>query len=151
MEQRVDQSALRVNQAFIVTLTGLAIILGQVWLVALVGLVLLLGTISPPLGAFQAIYRNILRPAGLVKPEVIRDDPAQHRFAQAIGASLLVVSTICLTLGAMTVGWIIAGIVLVFAATNLAVGFCAGCFVYYQLGKLGLTAGNKTRAGEGQA
>src|SRR5947209_18057555 len=117
MEQRVDQSALRVNQAFIVTLTGLGIISGQVWLVGLVGLVLLLGTISPPLGAFQSIYRNILRPAGIVKPDVIRDDPAQHRFAQAVGAGFLVVSTACLVLGAFTAGWILAGIVLVLAAT----------------------------------
>jgi hypothetical protein len=61
MEQRVDQSALRVNQAFIVALTGLGLILGQWQLIALVGLVLLLGTISPPLGAFQAIYRNAFR------------------------------------------------------------------------------------------
>ena len=151
MEQRVDQSALRTNQAFIVGLTGLGIILGQVWLVALVGLVLILGTISPPLGAFQAIYRNILRPAGLVKPDVIRDDPAQHRFAQAVGAGFLVASTVCLVLGAATVGWVLAGIVLVLAATNLSVGFCAGCFMYYQLGRLGLTAGSKTRVGEGRA
>jgi hypothetical protein len=151
MEQRVDQSALRVNQAFIVALTGLGLILGQWQLIALVGLVLLLGTISPPLGAFQAIYRNTLRPAGLIKPDVIRDDPAQHRFAQAVGAAFLVASTACLVLGAATVGWMLAGIVLVLAATNLSVGFCAGCFMYYQLGRLGLTAGNKTRVGEGRA
>jgi hypothetical protein len=151
MEQRVDRSALRVNQAFIVALTGLGIVLGQVWLVGLVGLVLVLGTISPRLAGFQAIYRSLLRPAGLVKPDVIRDDPAQHRFAQGVGAAFLVASTISLVLGLSTLGWVLAGIVLVLAATNLAVGFCAGCFVYYQLGRLGLTAGSKTRIGEGHA
>jgi len=151
MEPRVDRSALRVNQAFIVALTGLGIILGQVWLIALVGLVLLLGTMTLRLAGFQAIYRSILRPAGLIKTDVIRDDPAQHRFAQGVGAGFLVASTVALVLGLSTLGWVLAGIVLILAATNLAVGFCAGCFVYYQLGRLGLTAGSKTRVGEGHA
>jgi uncharacterized membrane protein YccF (DUF307 family) len=151
VEQKVDQSALRVNQAFIVALTGLGIVLGQVWLVGLVGLVLVLGTVSPPLAAFQAIYRNSLRPAGIVRPDVIRDDPAQHRFAQAVGATFLIAATVALSFGFTTLGWVLAGIVVALAAINLAFGFCAGCFMYYQLGRLGLTAGGKTSVGEGRA
>lgn len=31
------------------------------------------------------------------------------------------------------VGWVLAWIVMVLAAINLFLGFCAGCFMYYQL------------------
>jgi hypothetical protein len=34
------------------------------------------------------------------------------------------------------VGWSLAGVVALLAALNLFLGFCAGCFVYYQLNRL---------------
>jgi membrane protein DedA with SNARE-associated domain len=40
---------------------------------------------------------------------------------------------------AYAVGWTLDIIVFVLAGINLTVGFCAGCFVYYHLGRLGIT------------
>jgi len=56
-----------------------------------------------------------------------------------VGAIFLIASSILLFLTPATVaGWALDLIVFVLAAINLTVGFCAGCFVYYHLGRWGL-------------
>ena len=37
---------------------------------------------------------------------------------------------------AIVAGWALAIVVIVLAAINLIFGFCAGCFVYFQLARL---------------
>jgi hypothetical protein len=41
-------------------------------------------------------------------------------------------------LGAPVLGWALTGVVVALAAVNLFLGFCAGCFMYYQLGRIGV-------------
>ncbi len=137
-ERKVDQSALRVNQAFIIGLSLLAFILNNVWLAAFVGLVMLLGTAVPTLSLFKHIYQHALRPAGLVKPDVIVDNPEPHRFAQGFGGVVVALAVLTLAAGLSVLGWGLVWLVIALAALNLFLGFCAGCFVYYQLNKLGL-------------
>lgn len=138
MDRKVDQSALKVNQAFIIGLLLLAYLLDSVWLVALVGLVMLVGTAVPDLSLFKRVYQHLLKPAGLVKPHVITDNPEPHRFAQGFGGVVVVLAIIALVGGQPIIGWALAGVVVVLAALNLFLGFCAGCFVYYQLNRLGV-------------
>lgn len=135
---QLDRSALKVNQAAIVALVGVAFVLDWPALVAAVGAVLLAGTIYPPAALFQQLYRQVLRPAGLVRPRVEPDDPAPHRFAQGLGGSVLAVASVLFWLGVPTVGWALALLVVVLAGVNLVFDFCAGCFLYYQLGRAGL-------------
>lgn len=138
MDRKVDQSALKVNQAFIIGLLLLAYLLNAVWLVALVAAVMLLGTAVPTLSLFKAIYQHGLRPAGLVKPQVINDNPEPHRFAQGFGGVVVALAALALLAGLSFLGWALAGLVVILAALNLFLGFCAGCFVYYQLNRLGV-------------
>ena len=134
--RKVDQSALKVNQAFIITLLILAFVLNSVWLVAFVGLVMLLGTAVPKLSLFKEIYRRVLRPSGLVKADIVPDNPEPHRFAQGLGGVFVALSVIALLAQITAVGWALAWLVVTLAAANLFLGFCAGCFVYYQLNRL---------------
>ena len=136
--RKVDHSALKVNQAFIIALLILAYVLNSVWLVAFVAAVMLLGTAVPSLSLFKRVYQHVLRPAGLVKPNVLVDNPEPHRFAQGFGGVVLLAAIVALLAGAAVVGWALVGLVVVLAALNLFLGFCAGCFVYYQLHKLGV-------------
>lgn len=138
MPRKVDHNALRTNQAFIITLLILAFVLDFPALVAFVAAVMVIGAAYPPARLFVWIYQQILKPAGWIKPDVQIDNPEPHRFAMAVGGVFLVASTIALLAGSAVVGWILSGIVVVLAALNLFVGFCAGCFVYYQLNKLGV-------------
>ncbi len=137
---RVDQTALRLNQASIITLLVLAFLLNSWPLVAFVGLVMLVGTLAPKAGLFKLIYARVLKPLGLLKPQVVPDDPRPHLFAQGVGAVFLLASTLALLAGASVAGWLLAGIVVVLAAVNLVLGFCVGCFMYYQLARRGIHA-----------
>lgn len=136
--RKVDQSALKVNQAFIIGLLVLAFLLDAVWLVALVAVVMLVGTAVPSLGLFKRIYQHILQPAGIIKPQVIEDNPEPHRFSQGLGGVFVALATLALLAGLPAVGWALVWLVVILAGLNLFLGFCAGCFMYYQLHKLGV-------------
>lgn len=137
-ERKVDHSALRVNQTFIIGLSILAFVLDAVWLAAFVGLVMLVGTAVPTLALFKRIYQHALRPAGLVKPDVVVDNPEPHRFAQGFGGVVVALAVLALVAGLPLLGWGLVWLVIALASLNLFLGFCAGCFVYYQLNKIGL-------------
>ncbi|KAB8141835.1 DUF4395 domain-containing protein [Chloroflexia bacterium SDU3-3] len=132
----VDHTQLRFNQACIIVFVALAFILDLPWVVAAVALVLALGTAYPPLGLFQQIYRQWLRPAGLLTPDLRSEDSAPHRFAQGMGAGVLVLASVAFALGAAALGWGLGLVVVVLAAVNLFFGFCAGCFVFFQIQRL---------------
>ena len=128
--------ALRVNQASIIGFLVLAFLLDQAWLVAFVCAVMAIGTAIPQAALFQRFYRDVLRPAGLLKPDLHDEDAAPHRFAQGMGAAVLLIATIALFAGAQVLGWGLSFVVIALAAVNLFFGFCAGCFVYFQLQRL---------------
>src|SRR5262245_39361875 len=136
---RVDAHLLKFSQAWVVVLTGVAFLLQQPAIVAIAALALAVSALVPAASPFRLLYRGVALPLKLLRPRVVEDDPAPHRFAQGVGAAFLVASTLVLFLTqATTVGWILDLIVFALAGINFAVGFCAGCFVYYQLGRLNL-------------
>jgi hypothetical protein len=147
----VDHSALRTNQAFIIALLLTAFISGFWPLTAFVAAVMLIGTLLPGLALFQRIYRHVLRPTGLVKPDPQPDSPAPHRFAQGLGGTFTLVSAVLLAIGtgAPAIGWAFSWLVILLAALNLFVGFCAGCFVYYRLERLGVPGFQTVKQGGG--
>jgi hypothetical protein len=132
----LDRTALKVNQGAIVSLLLVSFVLDQPWLAAFVGAVMALGTASPALALFQRFYRDVLRPAGVLKPDVHEEDPAPHRFAQGMGAAVLLAGVAALFAGLPTLGWGLVLLVVALAAVNLFFGFCAGCFVFFQLQRL---------------
>ena len=132
--EQVDHAALRTNQAFIIALSLLAFILNQPWLAAFVAGMMILGTILK-VPAFGFIYQRIFKPLGWIKPEVLRDNPEPHRFAQGFGAVVLAAGVAALLAGAGWLGWGLVWLVIGLAALNLFAGFCAGCAVYYWLSR----------------
>lgn len=139
MVKKVDTTAIKFNQASIVTLSLLGFLLDQPYLVLLVGLVLAVGTVLPQAALFKQIYRQVLKPLNLLAANIIADDPAPHQFAQGVGALfLLAASSTLLAFGNPGLGWILTWVVIILAAINLFFNFCAGCFVYYQLDRIGL-------------
>jgi hypothetical protein len=133
--QKVDHSALKVNQALIITLLLAAFVLNQSWLVAAVAAVMTFGALTRQPG-FKIVYTGLLKPRGWVKPEVLDDNPEPHVFAQGFGGVVLWLSVADLLLGLTAFGWGLAWLVIALAALNLFAGFCAGCAVYYWLSRL---------------
>lgn len=141
MVKKVDTTAIKFNQASIIVLSLIAFLLDRPFLVLFLGVVLVIGVMFPGATLFKLIYQKWLKPANLLKPNIIDDDPAPHRFAQAVGALfLLASSSVLLVLGNPGLGWGLAWVVIVLAAINLFFGFCTGCFMYYQLDRIGLLA-----------
>ena len=135
--RKVDHSALRVNQASIITLLIVAFVLNVPWLAAVVSAIMLVGTALGGPG-FKWIYAGLLKPRGIVKPDVIEDNPQPHVFAQGMGGTVLLLALAGFVLGSSVAGWALTWLVVALAALNLFVGVCAGCFVYYWLVRLHL-------------
>jgi hypothetical protein len=140
---QLDHSALRTNQASIILLCILAFVLNGPWLAAVVMLVMAYGTLRRQPG-FRFIYTGLLRPRGWLKPDVLKDNPEPHVFAQGFGAVVLLGAVAALFTGASVLGWALVWLVVALAALNLFVGFCAGCAVYYWLGRLRLPGFTKS-------
>ena len=138
MSSIVDHTALKVNQTFIIGLLVIAFLLDWPWLVAFVAAVMVVGSIWPQAGLFKLVYQRAIKPAGLLKPDPRPDSPQQHLFAQAVGGLMLLLAMLSFIAGLPALGWLLAGVVVVLAAVNLFFGFCAGCFMYFQLGRLGI-------------
>lgn len=141
---RIDVNALRTNQALIVSLVLIAFVLGTgnggAWIVAAVAVSLAIGATRPGYGPFQLLYKRLITPAGILHPKPESGEAAPHRFAQAMGAAFLAIAAILLFAEVTTLGWVLGALVVALALTNLVFGFCAGCFIFYQLRKAGLGA-----------
>ena len=133
--QKVDHSALKANQITIIVLNILAFVLNLPLLAAFVAVVMGLGSLLK-LPGFILLYRYFYKPAGILKPDVLNDNPEPHRFAQTLGFVFMTAGSAALFLGAGLLGWGLVWLVVVLAALNAFGGFCVGCAVYYWLAKL---------------
>jgi hypothetical protein len=143
--QAFDRSVLKVGQGFIIGLNIVAFALGFVlqvryaWVLSLiVGLIMLGGIASPNLALFKQFYLRVLKPRGIVKPNVVQEDATPHQFAQGVGGSFLLASAVAFLAGAAEVGWVLVWIVIVLAFVNFAFDFCVGCQMYFQLDRFHL-------------
>jgi hypothetical protein len=131
-----------VNQAGIV-ITVLVAALGSgltwklAWLIPALALVLLLGTVRPELALFKQLYFRVLKPAGWVQPRPVQESPTPHNFAQGLGGVFLAIAS-ALLLVYPVAGLALALLVGVLAAVNLFFGYCVGCQIFFQLGRVGL-------------
>jgi hypothetical protein len=132
--QKVDHSALKTNQLFIISLSILAFIINSPILAAFVALVMGLGAALKVPG-FGFIYKYLLKPRGWLKADVLYDNPEPHRFSQIIGYAFMTVGSVALFFGAFTLGWSLVWIVIALASLNAFGGFCVGCAVYYWLAR----------------
>ncbi|HXF81805.1 MAG TPA: DUF4395 domain-containing protein [bacterium] len=138
MVAKVDHNAIKFNQVSIAAVSLAAFLLDRPHLAGLLALVLAVGTARPAWGLFRIVYQRIVLPLRWLRPHVLDDDPAPHRFAQGVGAAFLSLGWLALVRGAGTLGWALVLLVAVLALVNVLFDFCAGCFVYYQLRRRGL-------------
>lgn len=136
---RVDTHLLKFSQACTVLLSALAFLLNLPILVVIGAIALAWSALFPSVGPFRLLYRGVVLPLHILKPRIVEDDPAPHRFAQGVGAVFMIAASLVLLLTqAFVVGWTLDLLVFFLATLNFTVGFCAGCFVYYHLGRLGV-------------
>jgi len=135
---KVDHNAIKFNQVSLTIITIVAFLADAPWLVGVLALVLAASTAWPQWGLFRLIYQRAALPLGLLRPNLREDEQAPHRFSQGVGAAFLALSWITLQADAVVLGWVLNLLVAVLAMVNVVFDFCAGCFVYYQLRRVGL-------------
>lgn len=131
----IDLNALKFNQISIVVFLLTGFIFNLRIIPVLVAAIMIIGSIKPQLALFKQFYRYLLKPLKLVKPNPVYQSPAPHNFAQLLGGIFLVISSFLLFSESIIYGWIFTWIVILLALANIIFGFCAGCFIYFQLGK----------------
>jgi hypothetical protein len=141
INEKIDKTSLKFNQGCIVVFTGSAFIFNIYWLVAFVGVILLMDTLFPGTGFFKLFYKHILKPIKFLNPDISTESKAPHQFAQGLGGSLLLLSFILLQyFGSAFWGWALSFVVISLAFVNLTLDFCAGCFIYFQIQRIRLSA-----------
>jgi hypothetical protein len=142
MSEKIDKSGIKFNQMLVVLLVSVSFIMNLPFLIALTSVVMTIGSIFPEASLFRLIYLNIVKRSGIMKPEIVNESNAPHLFSHGFGGIVLLVSFLLLQFfpnntGIIT-GWSIAIIVAMLAFINIIWNFCAGCWLYFQLQKLGL-------------
>lgn len=137
--QKVDQAGLRTGQLTTILLLLFAFVIGRgAWgVVAFVALAQLLGALAVPFAPYRLFYTGLQR-NGLLKPNPQPDNPEPHRFAMLVGAIFNGVGAMALLLGGYILGWTLVWIVISLANLNYWANFCMGCWMYYQLNRLGV-------------
>ncbi len=133
----VNEKAAR-TVAAVVTVIG-AVILSTGWLWLLVPLAygfVARALTGPTLSPLGSLAMKVVGPR-LGRPKPTAGPP--KRFAQSIGAVLATVAAVTgLLAGWTTVALVLTAILAAFALLESAAGFCAGCFMYGQLMRVGL-------------
>ncbi len=138
MSTRVDHNAIKFTQVSLTVVAVAAFLANLRHLVGVLALVLAAGTAWPTANLFRLLYQRVVLPRGWLRPHLVDDDPAPHRFAQGVGATLLAAGWGALAAGWAAVGWALTLLVAALAMVNVVANFCAGCFVYYQLRRRGI-------------
>ena len=134
----VNEKAARVVAAGVVVIAGATIITGWLWLAVVLALGFALrvaaGPRFDPLGRFAA---KVVAPR-LGEPRLVSGKP--KRFAQGVGLAFSSAAVAAYAVGATGVAGVVLGVLVVFAALEAAVGFCAGCYAFALLMRAGVVS-----------
>ncbi len=132
----LDQSEIRTQQALGPLLLIAAYIADDWRLVAAQCVFFLLTALRYDLGPYVLLYRSLLKPLGIVKPDIRADNPEAHRFATAFGFVVLAVATYLVATGHTIIGWSLVWALVILGGIGFF-GWCAGCFMYYVINRFG--------------
>jgi hypothetical protein len=138
-----DRSVLKVNQVILMAglvvgyLVSLARPAASIAL-PLFAVMMLHGAAVPSQSLPRVLYLKVLKPRGLVRPRVVVEDPAPHRFAQLVGGVFLAAASVLALAGLYVAAWTLGWIVVALAFLNFAFDVCVGCIMYAQLVRVGV-------------
>lgn len=135
--KQIDHSEIRFGQAMTIAVAVAGYITGYWEIIAGLGAAFLATAISFRLGPFNNLYRLVIRPLGIIKPDLRNDHAEPHRFGQAVGV-VTAMSAVSLILSGYTLaGWSVVWVLVALTALSFS-GWCIGCFIYYMLNKTGI-------------
>ena len=137
-ELTVDQHEIKFAMAATLLLIALSWVLNS-WIPAgIAAICQFMGATGSPYAPYTLIYRLVLVPVKLIKPQIIPDDPVPHHFASLVGGIITLIGSIFLLANLPIVGWAILLIVFTLQNLNFWVNFCMMYYFYYILNRLGV-------------
>ncbi|NHI18617.1 DUF4395 domain-containing protein [Phycicoccus endophyticus] len=134
----VNEKAARVVAACVVVVAATALVTGWLWLSVVLAAGFALRVASGPrLDPFGRFATAVVAPR-LGAPRLVSGAP--KRFAQGVGLAFTAAASVALLLGAPAVAAVLLAVLVVFASLEAFAGFCAGCFAFGQLIRLGLVS-----------
>ena len=134
----VNEKAARVVAAGVVVIATATILTGWLWLAVVLALGFALRVASgprvDPLGRLAA---RVVAPR-LGAPRLVSGTP--KRFAQGVGLAFSSAAVVAYAVGASGVAAGVLGVLVVFAALEAVVGFCAGCYAFALLMRAGVVS-----------
>ena len=137
MPMQIDHAEIKLGQIFTMLMSVAAFMFKEpAYLIGLGGIFLVTG-LYRPLSPFVFAYRYVAKPLGLMRSDYRLDNIQPHAFGQLIGAITVALAVALLYMGYGIAGWTIVWIL--FGLTLISfLGWCVGCYLYYQLYRLGL-------------
>lgn len=131
-----DSTARKVHQWGVVLLSAIAFLIDGAaggWIMIGAGLLMIAGRYWDEVDLIRLFYHVVLKPRGILRPNMVAEDRATRRIARVLGGAIQIVAgAMLLAGGAAVVAWSLVGAITVMVALDAAVDFCALCFVVLQ-------------------
>jgi len=133
----VDHAEIKMGQILTMAISAAALVLQMPMLLAVLGVIFLLSGTVRALSPFSWLYRGVVQPSGIIRSDYRLDNIQPHKFGQLVGALTVVVALGLIQAGYAWAGWAVVVVLMVLTLVSYA-GWCIGCYLYYQLNRLGL-------------
>lgn len=137
MSNQVDHAEIKLGQILTIGISTIALVMQDPTPLIILGIIFLLSGTVRVISPFSIIYHYIIKPTGIMKSDYRLDNIQPHKFGQLVGVLTVAIAVALIQLGYPLTGW---GVVVVLIALTVIsyAGWCIGCFIYYQLNRLGL-------------
>jgi len=137
MTDYIDHAEIKMGQLLTIGISGVALIRQDTWPLVFLGIVFLLSGTIRKISPFNLLYHKVMNPLGLMKSDYRLDNIQPHKFGQLIGALTIVLALGLILFGYQLSGWAVVSVLIVLTVISYA-GWCIGCYLYYQIYRLGL-------------
>lgn len=134
--ETINEKAARTVAAVVALTAVVAIVTGWYWLTPLLAYGFLARVAAGPTFSPLAQFATRVAAPRLGPPVTVPGPP--KRFAQAIGAALMLAATVAWLLGAGTVTVVLLGMLAAAALLEAVFAFCLGCVIFSRLMRAGL-------------
>ena len=137
MSQAVDHAEIKTGQLITMAIAVAAFVFSEPRLIIALAAIFLVTALYRPLSPFVWSYRYLVKPIGLMRSDYRLDNIQPHAFGQFIGAVTALAAAALLYSGFAIAGWTIVWILVALTFVSYR-GWCIGCYLYFQLNRLGL-------------
>lgn len=137
MASQVDHAEIKMGQLLTMAIATTALALQDFRPLLALGIIFFLSGMIRTISPFNLLYRYLISPLGIMSSDYRLDNIQAHKFGQLIGVLTIAIALGLILAGYPIAGWATVTILIILTAVSYA-GWCIGCFMYYQLNRIGL-------------